>query len=552
MKVKHLICTVGLVSCCTIASTDLTLVPTQTHGFERNFNPFDATVGSFYATDFIYEPLWIFNVWNPDNDYPRLAESVQLADDYLSVTYQLRRGVKWSDGQPFTAEDVVFTVDYARQHPSFPVNVPLYDAINGTGLVTDAVVVDKHTVRFELSSANAMAHQSIGGMYPLPKHVFAEVAKPTEFTNANPVGTGPFTEVSVFRTTNFKLCTNPHYYLKEALNIDCLKFPTYSGTEQLWAAARRGKIDWMGEGISDPGAQYEDHLATNKVWLAPGAATVMQVNTTRAPLDQAKVRQALSMAIDRQRLLEVDTFGLTSPMTWPVATGPLYQSWYEADALAAYKPLMEYNPDSASALLDDAGIIDSDGDGWRELSNGEPFNLGIAVPSSWVDWYNSVGTIAENFRAIGVNASIEGMSADKWFNRIPSGDFDLYMMWTNPGITPWKIYSEMFTTTNMVPGRIEGQAMHQLQSKDVNRWLDEFTLTADKSRQHQLITNVQKAVAEQMPVISLFANPVWYQYSTKNFSGWVSPENPYVRPQIHKGVPERLIHVLNLTPVTAQ
>jgi peptide/nickel transport system substrate-binding protein len=549
MKIRHILCAVALSSSCVFASNDLTLVPTHTNGFERNFNPFDATVGSFYATDFVYEPLWIFNVWNPDNDYPRLAESVSLSSDYRSVTYRLRDGVLWSDGTPFTAQDVVFTANYAKQHPNYNINISMFDDSNNNGLVTAVTALDNLTVRFDLAAPSALAHQTIGRLYPLPKHIFETVEDPVKYLNVNPVGTGPFTEVNTFRTTHFKLCRNPYYYQASQLKVDCLKFPHYSGNEQLWAAARMGKIDWMGEGIHEPGSQYSDHLETNKVWLAPGAATVMQVNTTKDPLSNVKLRQALSMAIDRNHLLEVDTFGLTSPMSWPVATGPLYKSWYNADELGQYKRLMDYNPTAAQQLLDAAGFADVNGDGWRDSPSGEEFEIGIAVPSGWTDWFNSVLTIAENYRAIGINAKVEGMDEQKWFERIGTGDFDIFMMWTAPGITPWKIYNEMFNPIGMVPGRVDGQAMHQMESPEVSRWLSDFTLTDDSQIQHELIGKIQKTVAENLPVISLFANPIWYQYSTRKFTGWVTEENPYVRPQVHKGVPERLIHVLNLRPV---
>jgi peptide/nickel transport system substrate-binding protein len=533
-----------------MASNDLTLIPTHTNGFERNFNPFDATVGSFYAMDFVYEPLWVFNVWNPDNDFPRLAESVELGSDYLSVTYTLRDGVLWSDGKRFTSADVLFTAEYAKQYPDYNINFSWYDPATDSGLVTNVVALDSKTIRFDLNAPNAMAHQTLGRLYPLPKHIFESVEDPIAFENTNPVGTGPFTEVVAFRTTHFKMCRNPYYYQSSQLKVDCLKYPHYSGNEQLWAAARRGKIDWMGEGINAPGPQYSDHLPTNKVWLAPGAATVMQLNTTKAPLDNTQFRQALSMAIDRTELLEVDTFGLTSPMTWPVATGPLYKSWYNESELGQYKNLMEYNPGAAQQQLDAAGFSDTNGDGWRDMPNGEEFTIGIAVPSGWTDWFNSVLTIADNFRAVGINAKIEGMDEQKWFERMPTGDFDIYMMWTSPGITPWKIYNELFNAAAMVPGRLDGQAMHQFRSDEVVDWLAEFTQTDDPLKQRQLMWNVQKVVAENMPVISLFANPVWYQYSTRKFTGWVTEDNPYVRPQVHKGVPERLIHVLNLRPIT--
>jgi peptide/nickel transport system substrate-binding protein len=541
MKLKYYSMFFLVLSSFSFSTNDLTLISTHTNGFIRNFNPFESTIGSFYAQDFVYEPLWVFNVWHPENSYPRLAERVELGDDLESVTYYLTPGVQWSDGEDFGADDVVFTVDYARLHPNYGINL--------TGLVDRAEKINATTVKFYLTRKDALAHQIIGRLYPLPKHIFESVEDPANFENANPVGTGPFTEITHFKTTYFKICRNPYYYQQDRLEVDCLKYPHYSGNEQLWAAARLGKIDWMGEGIQDPVGNYSKYLPTNTYWLAPGANTNLQINTTKPPLNDVKFRRVLSMAINRAKLRTEDTFGLTSPTRWPVGTGPLYDAWYDEAKLAPYEYLMEYNPEAAKKALDDAGYFDVNNDGVREMPNGQPLRIGVAVPSGWTDWLNSVFTIVDNYRAVGIDAYVDSMDEQKWYERIPTGDFDIYMMWTQPGITPWKIYSETFSPQSMEVGSIDGQAMHQLRSPNIEQWLKDFTLTTDIAQQHELVSNIQIEVAKNLPVIGLFANPIWYQYSDKNFTGWVSESNPYVRPQVHKGTPERLIHVLNLKPV---
>ncbi len=537
------------VLCYAVEQNDLVLVPTHTNGFERNFNPFDPAVGSFYAQDFIYEPLWVFNVWHPDQHYPRLAQSVEQSEDLRHLTYRLRNDVHWSDGTPFTAEDVVFTVNYARMHPDYPINLDIHDPNTDTGLVKQAEAIDAHTVRFELARPNALAHQHIGRLYPLPRHVFESIDRPEDFTNAHPVGTGPFTEVDRFTTTHFKVCRNPHYYSEQKPGVDCLKYPFYSGNEALWAAARRGMIDWMGEGLQHPEATFGQHQPNNRYWMAPGANTNLQLNTTRAPLNDLAVRKAISLAIDRQKLLKEDTFGLTSESLYPVGTGPLYQSWYDKNALAPYRYLMQQDAEAAKALLTEAGYLDRDGDGYREQPNGQPIELGLAVPSGWTDWVNSLFTIAANLRAIGLNAKVESMDEQAWFKRIPTGDFDIYIMWTNPGLSPWRTYSDLFNPDNMIPGSLDGQAMHMHRDRQIEQELQAFALASDAGEQQRIMTRIQLRVAEALPVITLFANPSWYQYNDARFTGWVTEDNPFVRPMVHRGIPERLIHVLNLRPV---
>ena len=526
----------------------LTLIPTHTDGFNRNFNPFDETIGAFYAQDFIYEPLWIYNVWHPGKDFPRLAKSYTIADNLKSITYHLRKGVKWSDGEEFNADDVIFTVNYSKQHPDLPIGIPWYDPDSQKGLITKVRKTGSHSVRFDLAKPSALAHQTIGVLYPIPEHIWKDIENPAEFDNPNPVGTGPFTEIYRFKVHYFSVCRNPHYYQNKQLKVDCLKFPQYSGNTQLWAAARRGLIDWMGDGMTDPESTFTSKHPGNKYWFAPGGNANLQLNTTKPPFNNLAFRKAMSMALNRQHIREVDTFGLTSESPYPIGTGPFYQQWFDREQLNQYKYLMDYDPQEAKTVLDKAGFVDRNGDGWRDTPEGRPIKFKLSVPSGWTDWVNTLLTVSNNLQAIGINAELETKDESEWFRDIPTGNFDVYIMWTLPSVTPWATYNHMFNPDTMVPGRLSGQSMHQMEIPEINELLDEFAITVNGVKQQRIMTKIHREVAENLPVISLFANPTWYQYNDSRFTGWVTPDNPYVRPMVHKGVPERLIHVLNLEP----
>lgn len=94
--------------------------------FVENFNPNNPTMPQQIVRDFAYEPLWIDNVWNPGNDFPALATSYEIAEDLMSITYKLREGVQWSDGEAFNADDVVFTFEYAKAHQDYPMGIDVY------------------------------------------------------------------------------------------------------------------------------------------------------------------------------------------------------------------------------------------------------------------------------------------------------------------------------------------------------------------------------------------------------------------------------------------
>lgn len=527
----------------------LRVLPRHTDAHVENFNPYNFTGPAGYVQDFAYEPLWIDNVWNPDQDTPALATSYEIGEDLKSVTYHLREGVKWSDGEDFNADDVVFTYEYAKAHIDFPVGIDVYNAEAGTGNVTGIDKIDDYTIRFNLNRPDSLARYGLGGLYPLPEHIWSKVDDPKSY-NASPlVATGPWTEVTDFSRSSFKLCRNELSRHNADNKIDCIMFPQLNGNEQVIAAVSNGDVDWAGDGMTDPEITFTPKSEFNKYWLPAGADVVLQLNTTKAPFNNLEFRKAMSMAIDRDTLVDISTFGLTTHTRFPIGTGEMFKTWYDEAALAPYEYLMQYDPDAAAKVLDDAGIIDADGDGWRDMPDGTPIEFGIAMPSGWTDWVNTGQTISENLQDIGVNAELKTMDEGAWFQGIPTGDFDVYVMWTLTTATPQQHYAVMFNPRVMVPGSINEMAMHQMQIPEAKAALDAFAATADHAEQLKQIGIVHKLVAENLPVISLFANPNWYQYSTRHFTGWVSEEDPRYRPMIHNGTRERVLHALSLVPV---
>jgi peptide/nickel transport system substrate-binding protein len=123
------------------------------------------------------------------------------------------------------------------------------------------------------------------------------------------------------------------------------------------------------------------------------------------------------------------------------------------------------------------------------------------------------------------------------------------VMWTNGGPTPYNQYSPMFNPRLMVPGQIDFQAMHQLKIPAIEAALDKFKGTDDEAEQRAALTDIHKLVAENLPTISLFANPNWYEWSTRRFTGWVTEENQKFRPMPWDGIRERVWHALALKPI---
>jgi len=537
--------TTGLLS----AEVVLRLVPYHTDAHTENFNPYNYSHPSGFVQDFAYEPLWIYNIMHPDNDYPALATSFDVAEDMMSVTYHLREGVVWSDGEPFTADDLIFTFNYDKAHPDFPIGFDHYTAETDSGSIVSVEKLDDYTVRFNLHKPDALAHLNIGIAFPLPEHIWASVEDPKNFANETIVATGPWTNVEAFSRSSWKLCRNETYRENDTNQIDCLQFPQLSGNEQVMAAMTNGDLDWAGDGMTDPEITYAAKSEYNQYWLPADGNTNLLLNTTKAPFDNLEFRKAFSMAINRQPILDIATFGLTTASRYPIGTGEFYSAWYNEAEMAPYEYLMEFDAERAMATLDAAGIVDQDGDGWRDNPDGSPIDFKISVPAGWTDWVNTVQLVSENLQDIGVNGNMHAMEEGAWFDNFATGDFDVYIMWVETSTTPWWTYYAMFDPKAMVPGQIREQAMHQMRIPEIEASLAAIASTRDVDEQRLEIQKIHIQVAENLPMISLFANPSWYQYSTRNFTGWSNEDNAYVRPMMHPGIHERVKHALSLTPV---
>lgn len=190
----------------------------------RNFNPYLAT-NLRTTTDFIYEPLVIFNQMKGNEPVMRLAKNYFMSDDLMKVTFEIRDGVKWSDGKPFTADDVVYSFELLKNKPELDQR--------GINKWVKGVKKDGNKVIFDLTEANSNVPYEISFVPVVAKHVWSKVKDPTSFTNENPVGTGPFTVIETFTPQLYVQCRNPNYWDNANLEVDCLRVPQIANNDQL-------------------------------------------------------------------------------------------------------------------------------------------------------------------------------------------------------------------------------------------------------------------------------------------------------------------------------
>jgi len=375
---------------------------------------------------------------------PDLARSWEISEDNLSYTFHLRDDALWQDGEPFSADDVVFTIGLV-QSAEFPGPITLRNSWLGVTVEkTDAL-----TVVFTLQDPYApFIENTILGI--LPRHRLENVAAGSlsdDIFNREPVGTGPFSFGKIVQTGQeveaVVLEANLKYYEK-APYLESVRFRFFDDSQSMITALRQHSME--GIHLVTPDIAREVSEIRNLAQVSSSIPRYQAVffNTQgKAFLQEVAVRQALSLSIDRQRIIDEAVGGQAI-----IADGPLTQaSW-------AYTPPSEtvsFDLDRARTLLSDAGWSDEDQDGILEkdgeklsfnlLSDDAPERVQAALLIA--DMWKQVGVSVE-VRLFGVGTFIDEYLRKRDFDAVLFGqslswDPDIYAYWhstqvSDPGL----------------------------------------------------------------------------------------------------------------------
>ncbi|WP_394156737.1 ABC transporter substrate-binding protein [Vibrio campbellii] len=509
-------------------------VPIINTGFVENFNPY-TTKDTLHGI--MFEPLFVLNNMTGETHY-RLAESVEYSDDLKTITLKLRDGLEWSDGAPLTAEDVVFSFELTKKAPAFDVK-----AIWPTGNLTSIEATDKQTVVFNLAEPDSTFLWSIGAYHIVPKHTWSKVTDYTTFTNPNPVGSGPMTTVKYVKPQQMELCRNPHYYLESRPYLDCVNFRSYNDNSQIQPALIKGEIDWGSNFIADVESTFVGQdKENNHFWYPANDAIHLYVNTKKAPFDDLRVRQALSMSLDREAIVDIAAYGYPTVNYNVGGIAELYKKHIDEDVNKKFGHLTQYDAKKAQSLLDEAGIVDRNGDGFRDNADGSTVEFDIEVVNGWTDWIQVVQMVTEYFADVGIKANVKTVDWAVYDKNLKDSAFTMSINWSMVSDNPILAFQEYYHTSRVGKGFHAGHGVH---SPEIDKLIDSFGKIGDAEKQEAIISELQEFTAENMPFIPLFSNPTWFQYSTKNIVGWPSEKDPYIQPVWYDGG-KRVIILNNL------
>lgn len=514
----------------------------QQASWVRNFNPLTpATAPRWPTLAGVYEPLYVYN--GVKTEYvPWLGVRREWREANRVLRMATRDGVRWSDGRPFTARDVAFTFRLLQRYPAL-------DRRGVWGFLQGVEAVDERTVDFRFARVFIPGFDEIVAQQIVPEHVWSRVDDPVTFANENPVGTGPFTEVRLFRNQVYELGRNPYYWQEGLPRFETLRCPAYPSNDRANLALVFDEVDWAGNFIPAIDRVYvKREPGTHHYWFPLTGNTIfLYANTTRAPFDDPRVRQALSMAIDRDLLVDVALYRYTRPSD---ATGLSdgYASWRNPD-IAASGTWTRFDPVAANAMIDEAGFPRGP-DGIRRLPDGSPWRYEILCVSGWSDWVRASQVIARGLGELGIEVSVRTYDFSAWFQRVQKGEFDLSLGWSFGGPTPYLFYRWLMSSATVKPvGETSHGNWHRYGSRAADAALTAFEREPDPGGQKRISDELQRIFVAEAPAIPLYPNPSWAEYNTGRFEGFPSQAHPYADPspnQFDRG--ECLLVLTTLTP----
>lgn len=506
--------------------------------YTRNFNPLspNALFGTHTA---IYERLLIRNPVTGET-IPWLATAYEAAPDGQSITFTIREGVLWSDGTPFTAADVAFTFALVKE----------VSAGAAFDYVETATADTPTSIAFAFNRPYSPGLFEIGSQLILPQHIWEAIETPTEFTNENPVGTGPFTEIASFQPQVYEIHRNPSYWQAGKPYFQGIRYPAFPANEQVSLALVNGELDW-----SDIFLPNIEEVFVSKdpehfsYWFATTGGTIQcYMNITVPPFDDVNVRKAFSMAIDRDQVCQIAMSGYTHPAN-STGLSDSFNDWLSDAALAA-GDWTTRNVDAANALLDEGGYAMGD-DGVRTTPDGTAMRYEIIVNAPSSDWVSSSQIIARGLGDIGVEVTVAGLETGTLVERLQKGEFEMAHAWAGHGPTPFQFYDWTMSTETVLPiGEISNENFARYGNAEATALLAEFSATFDVERQREITDQLQLLYVEELPAAPLFPSPEWGEFNTMRFTGFPNAENPYALGQSRA---ETAVLVLTtVTPVASE
>lgn len=478
---------------------------------ESSWNPYTYNSGYPGWTVLLmqFDTLMAFDLNNEPQ--PWLAKTVEASADSKTWTLTLASGVKWQDGTPFTAQDVKFTIEYFQKNIHGRFSTPLRDVDSITVTGTDKVVI---TIK---APKPGWRSQALADVPMLPDHIWgAYTGDPKKATDLKfSVGTGPYQLVEYTPDQLYRFKANPNYFKGKPL-VDEIVMPIIKEANSTFAAVKTGELDTTVRPLQPE--LLADFKATAGMKIAQGPefnSSGFWVNTERPGLNRKEVRQAISLAIDRQKLIDTVYLGAAT-LGSPGFVHP--ENAFANPAVT--KPVFDVA--KANALLDSIGATKG-ADGTRSLA-GTKFQWEIIVQNTDPLAVRSGELMSQMLKGIGITTTVKVLDRNAWvakawpeFDVRKGRDYDLSVGgWTAPtqfeaGRLVEQIHSDPLVGSLNVYG---------FKDPAGDKLAEQLRDEGDPVKRKALAQQMQAYIADQLPIITTLYRDGVYAYKQATFDGW--------------------------------
>jgi peptide/nickel transport system substrate-binding protein len=490
-------------------------------GPASTWNPFQP--GSLANTTgtigFVYEFLYAFDPLTGELT-PWLAESGEWTDE-STFEVTLREGLTWSDGEPLTAADVKYTYDLGQQYAALWFS-PMWVYLTGVEAVDDT------HVKFTFND-DPLYQEFSNNLYNIPigpQHLW-EGRSEEEITvgaNEKPVGSGAYLYDTNAEDRNIWV-RNENWWGLSVFGTPAPKrivdIRTSSNNVALGMVIK-GELDLSNNflpGIAElENKAYVTTYFPEAPYMLSANTAVLFLNTTKPPMDDAAFRKALAFAINVPDIVNVAYAQLVKAAN-PTGLLPSLEKF--VDTAVVDELGYTFDTEQSKALLADAGYADTDDDGFVEAPDGSKIELRVTCPFGWTDWMEAINVIASSAQAAGINIVADTPDYGAWNTELQGGTFDMTLNnWAAMSNTPWTLYNLLF----------RHPIQEQMQSGNFGRWENQemFDLVDalarvkpdDEEGMKAGTSAIQRLMLTEMPVIPLWYNGLWSQFSTSTWTNW--------------------------------
>lgn len=493
------------------------------NGSPDTLNPGTAILAEAYDLfEIVYDSMYDLQL---DGSFTlSLAESAEVSEDGTIWTFKIRPDIKFHDGQPLTAKDIAFSYNFYQAHEDFPY-------LNSyTGYFVSAEAPDDQTVVLTLSEPIPNIESQLIYLYVLPEHIWSQYSGGTagaEFENPEMIGSGPFKLVEYKQNEFTHLAANKEHFLTPP-KVDEVIFQTFGNPDALVQAVVTGQVDMITE---MPNTAVPTLRNTENVALVTGAPLAPEVRdiifNQTAPencppddgvcsghpaLRDRNVRLALAHATDKQNIIDVALLGLGAVGRTLIPDG--LGMWYN-DTLEDYA----FDIDKANQILDDAGYVDTDGDGVREMPDGSrPLTFRLYWPNDISTAPRLAELLGDSWGQVGVKLEPQALDPDALTTACcPGFDFDIIIWGWGSDPDPSLLLSVM--TTDEIP---TGSSETGYSNPKYDELYAQQSVELDREKRRELVWEMQKIVQDDVVYIVPYYAQGVQAYRTDRFTGWIT------------------------------